>query len=49
MNAHVYLGLITKQLEGDWIGDLERQRVEGKRCLVKLKVYAHVLHEKQPN
>ena len=46
MNAHVYLGLITKQLERDWIGDLERQRIESKSGLVKLKVYAHVLHKK---
>jgi len=47
INKHTsctYLGLITKQLKRDRIGNLERQSIEGKCCLVKLKVHPHVLH-----
>lgn len=39
-----YLGLITKQLKRDRIGNFERQSTESKCCLVELKIHPHVLH-----
>lgn len=43
-----YLGLITKQLEGNWVRYFEGQRFEVEGCAVELEIDPHVLRKKWP-
>ena len=41
-----YLSFISKQLERNWVGQLEWQQVKRERCPVKLKIDSDILQYK---